>query len=389
MNRIDTEHASKLYFRLGELPADVLLCIVDYLSASDAATLSLVCHSLYDRLGSRTHSLLAQQKGNAEWMEFLQMLEGTLADHELCFTRKIFHKRRVQSGKRLEGPKHDWLLLHIRSPSKFLQCYERVQILFGCDYELGFGEVRLAMDRHRYGPPFGIELFDLTISTDWLPLAREARDLWLAYRKFNRTLAIPCFQRLEVQPRIVDNQLLLRIKQMFWFLKERHRLQRCTASYYCELKACPHQWGHGLYSDDMNKALSAALLAITRKGWKHQQVVSSGVYRCSECSTDFDVTIHNQVRGGVEVILDTWQNLGTCRTPWNAGWSQCWGSWDKVTLAGSVDRKSFGTLKSAPAFFDNVHGRSASDHPSADVIRTKREGCKRSRPLRGRDGGKI
>jgi len=121
------------------------------------------------------------------------MLEGTLGDHVLCFTCKIFHKRQVQSGKRLQGPKHDWLLLQIRGPSEFLQCYERVQILFGCDYELGFGEVRLAMDRHRYGPLFGIELSDLTIPTDWLPLARKARDLWLAYRKFSRTLAIPCF----------------------------------------------------------------------------------------------------------------------------------------------------------------------------------------------------
>jgi len=371
MNRVNTEHAFKLCFRLGELPADVLLCIVDYLSASDSATLSLVCYSLYDRLRSRTHSLLRQQKGNAEWMEFLQMLEGTLADHELCFTWRIFHKRRVQSGKRLEGPKHDWLLLQIRGPSKFLQCYERVQILFGYDYELGFGEVRLAMDRHRYRPPFGIELSDLTISTNWLPLAREARALWLAYRKFNRTLAIPCFQRLEVQPRIVDNQLL-HTKQMVSFLKESHRLQRRTALHRCEFKACPHQWGHGLYGDDMTRALSAALLAITRKGWKHQQVVSSGVYRCSECSTDFDVTIHNHVRDGVEVILDTWQNLGTCRTPWDEGWSQCWGSWDKVTLAGSVDRKSFGTLISAPAFFDNVHGRGGSDHPSADVMGMKR-----------------
>ncbi|AEO66806.1 uncharacterized protein THITE_2088283 [Thermothielavioides terrestris NRRL 8126] len=45
---------------------------------------------------------------------------------------------------------------------------------------------------------------------------------------------------------------------------------------------------------------------------------------CSYCPTKWVLTTYDHAIGGVEAVVDVWQNLGDCRSPLDPGWSFCW-----------------------------------------------------------------
>ncbi|OTB07124.1 hypothetical protein M426DRAFT_318154 [Hypoxylon sp. CI-4A] len=105
---------------------------------------------------------------------------------------------------------------------------------------------------------------------------------------------------------------------------------------------------------------------------------------CPFCTTSGAITIHNHGRGGVELVYDTFQDLGCCSNPDDPKWEHCWSN----SQEGSVQWCHMLN----PAIFPTRPGKSARKHPSApaaqDVFelhehernaRQKWQGGKRSR----------
>ncbi|KAI1769592.1 hypothetical protein GGR53DRAFT_473256 [Hypoxylon sp. FL1150] len=134
-------------------------------------------------------------------------------------------------------------------------------------------------------------------------------------------------------------------------------LQRCQAPMEHVFRPCPHKESLGLMFALLFKesvlqrratvfeVVSEIIAQVGRRGldgWQLNEGEGAPspsplhpyglpLYGCRYCATDFMLTIHNHGRGGVEIILDAYQDLGDCGTthPGKVGdnnWSLCCGA---------------------------------------------------------------
>ncbi|KAK6950413.1 hypothetical protein Daesc_008741 [Daldinia eschscholtzii] len=98
---------------------------------------------------------------------------------------------------------------------------------------------------------------------------------------------------------------------------------------------------------------------------------------CKHCMTEDITTIHNHGRGGVEIVIDVFQNLGNCTSNIlpnrlnldkhkNNEWGYCWSGLSYEYRSLKSRREEYSLIH--PGIFPTRPGESARDHPSAPSI---------------------
>ena len=114
------------------------------------------------------------------------------------------------------------------------------------------------------------------------------------------------------------------------------------------------------------------------------------LHNCHECPTSFQLTLqihdHGSTNRSLEIILDVWQNMGTCQTPDSPGWATCWGrlnprfrSKDSRWVQGQSEVEHVN--KRQRGLFQVPAGASATSHSSAHRIATQWAALADSSPI--------
>jgi hypothetical protein len=317
---------------LQRLPKEVLLLIGEACEPSDLFNFSLACkytlHTVGACLWPQLHS--APDYKSSQW-SFLKTLQKDLPQFEQCYVCQKLHPRFA-----FEGPRHE---------SRALTCYKGGPSTLDFGYNLRFSHVQLAMDRHFLGAPHGIELGELAVATPW-------RQVQYTFGKLNGAkpedtvldavaVSTPYFRKLDVTPLVKDDELLLAITQRYWFHgSEAPGLRKAMGKRF-RMEVCAHQTG---YRSDKNILRSLLLHSLSvvcdqTDGWKGEpQLLKSSLHDCQKCPTVFRVSVHWHGSSGVEIAIESWQNLGSGRDVTDQGWKECYGSREKFkTPKGGLD----------------------------------------------------
>jgi hypothetical protein len=134
---------------LSRLPKEVLLCIIDHLPASSAASFSVSCLQIQHRIGNRYIKNLSGSslRSTEDTVEFLNLLKRDLPDQIACSACKKLHK--IKHARRyMERRPHSRLRLH---PCLFRDCEHRTALyLHGNFSSVVF---KMAMKRYNQNNP--------------------------------------------------------------------------------------------------------------------------------------------------------------------------------------------------------------------------------------------
>lgn len=277
-----------------EWPVDL---IRQHLSPVSALSLSLTCKSL---------SALASCQGGhttpsiPDREEFLLLLEKDVGrTHSYCHTCSTLHP--FSSSEPYALASSTWKLGED-------DCRRRALVFFnGSGITLGYHHVRLAMDRHLFGPPNGLPLSKFN-----LPLPSQAP---------------PCF-RERWSARILRDEFFLSVTRTF----DRHemtdqQLRHAIDTYYHGI--CIHvdtakRASHpirGLHPGSSSSTGSSYLTPC-------REVVES----CSQCLTDYETTVERRWvevkdrekkkvrRAFWSITIASYHRLGAGRSPFDEKW---------------------------------------------------------------------
>lgn len=372
------------------LPAELVWHIQQFLPLYDAVNLGLSNRHLHDftdpntwrdvrcrRVEDETKGVSYSAGANDQdrW-DFLKRLEPQLPSHELCHYCRIFHPRApgLQSSpwrpvtnpfSSTVGRECDAKEVHFRR--------------WGVGWGFGFRDLYAVMTRHRLTSDHGLPLSDLCVSTDWT-YARAYRNLYNASRApFQRFIS---YTKLDTEAVIHDDNLLVHRTQRIWVpihLQGTDVLLRYGAGDIAgDFKICSH---HGPQSGDMiynftipfREGLRCILSARLDPDCAEEGEDSLPriIKRCEDCPTEYCLSFHPH-SNSVEIVLDVWQNLGTCESPQSPGWSSCWGTLNpRFGLQSIGDGWRVAWMQSAVGYVGDEHlfsspgGESAAAHPSS------------------------
>ncbi|KAK8024100.1 hypothetical protein PG993_012166 [Apiospora rasikravindrae] len=380
--------------------------ICEHLSLYQRVRLGLSCKYLYgcmrlnktwERVLCSTHeepgkgTVYRASTDDEERWKFLEELEATLPDHELCYYCRIFHRRtqpKTQSlwrpvpGKKGTGTECD--AKEVTFPRWGVQ-----------DWGFGFRDVHALMRNHRLGPGFGIPLSEFCISTDW-----SYADAYTKLHNASRAV-FKCFNsytKLDTEAVFNASGCLLA-----------HRIQRLWVPLHLsgsdvlvryglggiagDFKICSH---HNPYTNEMianfigpiRSGFCYVIAASSVSGAKTPTRLPRQIKRCEDCPTEYEFTYHvHEDDGGVELVLDVWQNFGKCLKPRTPGWINCWGRLNPRFQPPSHDEYRSGWANSEISYvadetlFPTVAGTSAANHTSANKVRAHWKIVKKSTAL--------
>ncbi|KAH6651880.1 hypothetical protein BKA67DRAFT_537729 [Truncatella angustata] len=373
-----------------DLPPELLGIVQDFLPLYDAVRLGLCSRRLKERtdphLWKKVLCNIEHEKSggiryvgrnsDGERWTFLKGIEPQVPQLELCHYCRIFHPR-LLSNQSLWRPLTTDIHQECDCDTKEVQ-FRR----WGIDWGFGFRDVYAIMMRQALSLKHGVALSDLCISTDWT-FARAYRNLHNASRSpFKRFVS---YTKLDTEAVIRDEHLLVHRIQRLWMpihLQGTDVLVRYGAGDIAgDFKICAH---HGPQSGEMINNFTIPL----REGIKYvlaaRRMTSSDedgplpyiIKRCEDCPTEYAISCHVHDDNSVEVVINVWQNLGTCQSPQTSGWLNCWGMLN-VRLCETPDDTSrtawyhsgVGYVADA-TLFQTRAGTSAVGHPSsAPVLR--------------------
>ncbi|KAI1873946.1 uncharacterized protein JN550_003215 [Neoarthrinium moseri] len=327
--------------QIQRLPNELLWKIQnDFLPLYDAVRLGICNHHLRQNTdvnvwtkaraaetGGAIKSYIAQTCDDERW-EFLKELEPKLPSHELCHYCRIFHPR-------VDAPSLSlWRVFPDTASDSDCDSKEVQFQRWGIHWGFGFRDVYAVMSRHSFTADHGVPLAELCVSTDWT-FSHAYRNLHNASRSpFKRFVS---YTKLDAEAVINNGHLLVHRIQRLWVpihIQGTDVLIRYGAGDSAgDFKICAH---HGPQSGEMiwnfilplREGLGCVLAA--------QSVFNSVddgyfplpriIKRCEDCPTEYSISFHIHYDNSVEIILDVWQNLGTCQTPLAPGWLNCWGT---------------------------------------------------------------
>ena len=338
---------------------ELILLISRHLAPCEAAALSLTCRRLYYQAseswlweGLRARKVRTRcvepdyhiAPNEPERWQLLQMLDRDSVEYELCHFCRILHP--------LPGPDAEPAPVRASFPfAKVAKGQCSWQELAGpCWWNLGkltFRDVNRIMQKRQ-------PLSSLSISTDWTKhptLSSGSREGW--QDRYFRIRYI----KLDTEAAVVNGDLLLHTVQRLWMPADKgvelgYFTGRGPNNRYHGFQVCRHDPGYMPYSYHDSKtgfgyqvdhklgqlwqAMShrrAPLWRKLRRWWKREhlwswiaELVPAGEsrWRCPFCPTRAKLKTYDHKGRGIEAVLDTWQNLGTCQSLQDSEWSLCW-----------------------------------------------------------------
>jgi hypothetical protein len=167
-----------------------------------------------------------------------------------------------------------------------------------------FPHVQLVMERHNKGAPYGKPLETLAMSE----IHVDSRS--------NRTIL------MSVEPRIVEDELCLRIQQWGVFQREAMRSPP-DESKLGDLAVCAHVLGKYLAQRFLD-----AYYARQRQGIPSENLLSpSTIHCCITCDTHFQLGIRDLSHGRKALYITKWLSFGLGPCPTNKKWTRhtTWG----------------------------------------------------------------
>ncbi|KAI1375954.1 hypothetical protein F4677DRAFT_421412 [Hypoxylon crocopeplum] len=129
---------------------------------------------------------------------------------------------------------------------------------------------------------------------------------------------------------------------------------------------------HEMVSEFVSMARKKAGLreAPGPEGWdlSTRHMPTYALHGCRDCTTDSAITIHNHGRAGVEIILDVFQELGSCSEPRYNDWEYCWSGHGGLRYA-NLSRRRSDYPQVDVSLFPTPPGRSGMRHQSAPTAR--------------------
>jgi hypothetical protein len=251
---------------LNRLPNEVLLCIIDFLPASSAASFSLSCLQIQHRIGNRYIKNLSCS--TEDTVEFLNLLERDLPDQIACSACKKFHK--IKHARRYMERS---FASRSRSDPACVRCDWRNRT--GLYLHGNFSSVvfKMAMKRYNQNNPEYTKLLKLLERK----LGRR--------RDFVEGTHI---NQYEAQIRITNGSLFIR-QRMAFYLK-----WYCSYSSYDGWQGlyfwiCPHH----TYRNHQNPSHS-----------------DSGLQQCHHCRTEYQIDFRSHSRHVLVAYCTRWKELG-------------------------------------------------------------------------------
>lgn len=289
--------------RLEQLPVELKLEICDNLSPASVSALSLTSKHLRAVLISNNRIDQSLKVNGAQRIEFLGLLERDIGQRFFLCTRCAV-LRRFKSGC---GP----MQRHIR----FWNCgcsHEEDTHVISPPYLLSHHHVRLVINRHLYGPGYGLSLRNLEAGSVAPLIGGQAG--W----------------RQEWSARIINDELFLRVKHKIHGHNE-HSLRRIidTGLYMI----CPHirlQAGHPGQPVALRPpspgAFDADSLAISVTGPLFTECEENHG-SCTICLTDYTVNVRQRTSNaetgsrGWEITITSYHQLGKGRSHSDWKWT--------------------------------------------------------------------
>lgn len=272
------------------LPLEIVHIITHHLSPADIACLALCNHFLLFVLGKQTLSMPQQ---NGDLASFLNTLTRDLSAHFFCHECSHLHSRdqigppgpALQPRNRLRciaGPKGLELRSYFHPWGGF------------SGYMLTFPHVQVAMKRYRHGIDHGVSTQSLSFVE--VHVSDKAQ-------KLGQMTTL-----LSVEARVCpgSSSLCLRIQQ--WaFLRSTDLEELLTASVF--LTICDHL---GELTSDISRLVRSE---IGPRRTDTKDPISTGVHKCRQCNTDFQVEIRMVADEGLGLIITKWIDLGSGLNP--------------------------------------------------------------------------
>lgn len=388
---------------LSTLPTELLLRIISFLhNKIDVACLLLASRNIYTRATEKDFWELFRAPPSPvpgfRTGHLVRLCRDLKPSHIFCNACYMLHPL----GPHLPAP----------SPEKF--CFtNQLETPGSCPtlrhigpvwwdkWRLSFIDVYPVMLRHKLGEPHGLPLSSLSFSSDWshLPLRHDPPRL---QGQHTCDHAPYHYVKLDMAASVVENNLIMHTTQRLWIpLKMSSKIFHFPLSVYdgenlnSGFRVCKHQairlgWGKENHTDApeltwaINHQLECLYLQRRRKSTTHHDAAMHArakKWRCTLCGTVATLKIHDHGARGIEMVLDTWQEIGWCSHPSNLQWAQCWRNPgdDKSVIAeyragdAPVVRHLVNPVARSDRFLAPKHrpvslvppGKSALDHESA------------------------
>lgn len=363
------------------MPTEIVIMVADLADLPSASALSLTCKTLhfklkflYSGLSRTTAPYLERQQIERDRMEFLRRLERDSPNTgPLCHYCRLLGHHPVETWYSY-GPQVS------RSCSSNFRVYPSCLSLGPWSYSLEFHQAYMVLNRHLYGASFGLPLSFLSKSTDWQ--AKTPLDaLWEHPGTFQRS---GWFRKLDVEANIQDNQIFLHTCQRIWFPSKQRDSLRKHGLGGVYVRACPHTTTR-TDPPSVRSAIESSLSKLPKKASRETskylpaKATHGEFYQCPSCSTEFTVSICDDSEYGIEIIVDVWHNLGSCRAFDDLGWvNVVEGFMTEVDVRQDItfhERRWHESCRDPPYVsyvLDAVPGlpvsASAMDHPSSRAV---------------------
>lgn len=318
--------------KLNTLPPELLLCIADHLDTASIASASLTCKRLQANLSYVWPSLGKSPFGPPTY--------------GLHLAREPFKRRIAQALRRIRRPEPPTVntertaLLRLLSPAHYVcryclklkpvACYvpldkRRYKRHLNCEHSeyyaqawntvwdvaIDFHDAHLVLNAHVHGPSAGVPLASLTYRGDWEvrpigePTILDALD-WFGSTWHGKD---------DIFPHIKDDQLILQVRRRQLHEPQSRDRYRAIGLGWHPLGVCTHlshYTSEGVLTSLVDIGLSR--LPPTHSGhWTAADIQISPLWRCPDCPTNFCINILDHGDIGVEVVVESWHNLGFCR----------------------------------------------------------------------------
>ncbi|KAK2781702.1 hypothetical protein FQN52_001377 [Onygenales sp. PD_12] len=280
--------------KLTDLPTELVLMILDYLSPVDAACLTLCNHHFLRVLGTQPWTTL--DSGLREL--FLIRLTSDLPFHFFCHFCSVIH-----SCKDMPPPGPAYLLykhparhtgeITVRYNLLDLVCVHEVS----CWYHFDFFHLQLAMKRYYNGPPHG--------------LSTES----LSYTQVEVSAMSSVTTLLSIEGRICQGPSLCMRFQNWALLNAATPDEFLSKIYFIFI--CTHitMYSHRSYIPQL---FAAALEGPrTNDNGIH---MDPEVHRC-RCGVEYQIEVRNYGDAGLALVITKWVDLGPGLRPTDAEWS--------------------------------------------------------------------
>ncbi|THW31354.1 hypothetical protein D6D22_10208 [Aureobasidium pullulans] len=289
---------------LSELPLELVVCIAEHLPPESIAAMALTTKSLYESLQFKQ---MWRPKIKCRPNKLISLLARDVQQSVLCTSCHRLHPHSTGTWLHLDP----W------------------------NYHIQFEDVYEIMSRHRWGK-LGEDLSSIATHTAWKVMTTadlEALD-GRSHAKGDVRLDLGrCLAKFDAIPLIIDGNLVLQTTQSMWYHPEmweemqkygigRHPFRHCKHWNLPTSEDAPDflTLESEMFCCHIRKCLNAldSLRRTEQPNISHHETTEDRI--CARCTTEYKTDVWDHGKGGVEVRLHTYTDLGPCIEPTEVHW---------------------------------------------------------------------